>query len=125
MTEPHFLRLLGDTDVVVGVVRTNGRCDARDFIQKLQPRYQARYQRFLEYLRDGIPIQSPEHVRRLSPSGEFPVVYELKADKYRLYVVRDSQRWYVTHGRDKPKDNRVGAEIDKALSIYSEGTNHE
>ncbi|WP_125615966.1 hypothetical protein [Specibacter cremeus] len=83
-------------------------------------RFQARYQRYLEYLRDGTPIKSPENYRTLRREADGLVVAELKVDKYRLYVVNHGIYWFVTHGREKPKDNRVGAEIDKALDIYRE-----
>lgn len=91
-----------------------------DFLQRLQPRFQARCQRYLEYLRDGVPIKSPENFRRLSPSGADPVVYEIKVDKYRLYLVHHQLCWYATHGREKPKDNQVPREVAKALTIFWE-----
>lgn len=103
-------------------VRRNGGCDARDFIQSLDKRYRARYKRYLERLRDGIPIQSPAHIRRLSHDGTEPWVFELKVDKYRLYVVRFRARWFATHGREKPKDNQVLREIEKSIAIFWEGS---
>lgn len=120
MTEPHAISLLPDSDTVMGVVRRGGGCDARDFIQSLDKRFQARYKRYLERLRDGDPIQSPEHIRRLSHDGTEPLVYELKVDKYRLYVVRFRGRWYATHGRAKPKDSQVAKETKKALELFWE-----
>ena len=115
------MRLLKDCDNVLGAVRRSGGCEAQDFMQGIDRRYQARYQRYLEYLRDGIAIKSPENFRRLSPAGSDPTVFEIKVDKYRMYVVRSKSIWFATHGREKPKDNQVQHEIDKALSIFWEG----
>lgn len=109
-----------DCDTVFAMNRRSGGSDAVDFLKALQPRYRARYQRFLEYLRDGVPIKSPENFRRLSTSGSDPAVFEIKVDKYRLYIVRDNVAWFATHGRDKPKDNQVSREADKALNIFWE-----
>lgn len=119
MTE-HTRRLLPDCDTVFAMNRRSGGSDAVTFLQQLQPRFRARYQRYLEYLRDGIPIKSPENFRRLSPPGPDPVVFEIKVDKYRLYIIRNNVGWYATHGREKPKDNQVPREITKALSIFWE-----
>lgn len=114
------IELLDDCGTILGLVRSSGRCDSVEFIQGLQKRFQARYQRYLEYLRDGTPIKSPENYRQLWRESSGLVVAELKADKYRLYLVNTGIYWYATHGRDKPKDNRVPAEIEKALDIYRE-----
>jgi hypothetical protein len=116
----HPIELLDDCGTVLGLVRPSGRCDSVDFIQGLQLRFQARYQRYFEYLRDGNPIKSPENFRQLLRDAGGLVVAELKVDKYRLYVINDGTCWYATHGRDKPKNNRVPAEIEKALDIYTE-----
>lgn len=125
MTEPgeafhQPVELLDDCDTVVALVRRSGRCDSVEFVQALPDRYQARYQRYLEYLRDGNPIKNPENRRNLRRTDDGLLVLEIKVDKYRLYVVYDGARWFVTHGRTKPKDNRVNAEIDKALDMHAE-----
>lgn len=109
-----------ECDTVFAMNRRSGGSDAVDFLRRLQPRFMARCQRYLEYLRDGTPIKSPENFRRLSPSGTDPVVYEIKVDKYRLYIVHDDGRWFATHGREKPKDNQVPREVAKALAIFRE-----
>ena len=121
MTEPHVIRMLPNSDIVRAMVRRGGGCDAKEFIQSLDRRFQARYQRYLEYLRDGVSIKTPENFRRLSPHGAEPIVFEIKVDKYRLYIVRFQMNWYATHGRAKPKDNQVPREIQKALEIFWEG----
>ena len=109
-----------DCDTVLAMNRRSGGSDAVDFFTRLDNRFKARYQRYLEYLRDGIPIKSPENFRRLSPAGPDPTVFEIKVDKYRLYIVRNNVSWYATHGREKPKDNQVPREVTKALAIYWE-----
>jgi hypothetical protein len=119
MTE-HTRRFWSDCDTVLAMNRRSGGSDAAEFLQKLQPRFMARYQRYLEYLRDGIPIKTPENFRRLSQPGGDTTVFEIKVDKYRLYVVRHNVSWYATHGREKPKDNQVPREIVKALRIFWE-----
>lgn len=113
----HTTRFWLDCDTVLAMNRRSGGSDAIEFLQQLQSRFRARYQRYLEYLREGIPIKSPENFRRLSPGGD-PTVFEIKVDKYRLYVVRNNVSWYATHGRIKPKDSQVPREIDKALAIF-------
>lgn len=113
----HITQFWPDCDAVLAMNRRSGGSDAIEFLQKIQPRFRARYQRYLEYLRDGIPIKSPENFRRLSTGGD-PTVFEIKVDKYRLYIVRNNVSWYATHGRVKPKDNQVPREIDKTLAIF-------
>ncbi len=114
------IELLDNCSTVLGLVRPSGRCESVEFIKSLQNRYQAKYQRYLEYLRDGTPIKSPENHRMLQREASGLVVSELKVDRYRLYVVNAGAYWYASHGRQKPKDNRVPAEIKKALDTYSE-----
>ncbi|MHA3685080.1 hypothetical protein ACXR2W_12590 [Leucobacter sp. HY1908] len=121
----HIRRLWSSCDTVFAMNRRPGKSDAFDFIQALQLRFRVRYERYLEYLRDGIPIKSPENFRRLSSAGEDPTVYEIKVDKYRLYVVRYQACWYVTHGRVKPKDSQVPREVRKALDIFWEWNGDE
>lgn len=119
MTEQQGgIPLLPHDDSVIAVVRQSGRSDAKDFLEKLEKRDQARFLRYIQYLAAGRPLKSPEHFRRLSAAGAEPPVYELKSNKYRLYVVRTSRRWYITHGREKPKNNQVPREVEKALAIF-------
>lgn len=119
MTE-HTTRLLGDCDTVVAMVRKSGRCPAVEFIQSLQFRFQARYERYFERLRDHHQIKTPENLRKLSATENGATVYELKVDKYRLYIVKYNVLWVATHGGVKPGGNRVQAEIDKAFDIFWE-----
>lgn len=114
------IELLDNCQTVLGLVRPSGRCDSVEFIKSLSLRFQARYQRYFEYLRDGTPIKSPENYRMLYRDQNGLLVAELKVDKYRFYLVKAGGRWYASHGRQKPKDSRVPAEIRKALDIYNE-----
>ncbi|MBP1326327.1 hypothetical protein JOF28_001559 [Leucobacter exalbidus] len=116
----HLTRFWPGCDTVFAMNRRSGRSDAIDFIQGLQIRYRARYAKYLEYLRDGTPIKTPENFRRLSSAGDEAIVYEIKVDKYRLYLIRYQLCWYATHGREKPKDSQVPREIRKAQDIFWE-----
>jgi hypothetical protein len=118
MTE-HFIRVLVDCDNVFMVVRVNGENNAQDFLASLAVRYRARYQRYFEWLRDGHSIKSPENIRHLKTLDGLSV-WELKVDAWRLYAVKRENTWYLTHGRRKPKDSKVRAEIDHALNILGE-----
>lgn len=118
--EGRSIELLDDCPWILGLVRPSGRCDSVDFIRGLEKRHQAKYQRYFEYLRDGNQIKSPENCRTLRREATGLVVMELKVDKYRLYVVRKDPYWYVTHGRNKPKDHAVASEIDRALAMFRE-----
>ncbi|MHA7292638.1 hypothetical protein [Arthrobacter sp. HLT1-21] len=119
MTE-HTRELLPGCDVVLAMVRRSGECPSEDFLRSLDRRYLARYQRYFERLRDKHAIKSPENMRFLQSGRGGTQVHELKADKYRLYVVKHTFIWYTTHGTAKVKDSRVPAEIEKALSIFWE-----
>ena len=111
---------------MVSAVNRNGRSEAEEFIAALPLRFQARYQRYFEWLRDGHRIKSPENQRHLKSVPEKGLtVEELKVDKYRLYVIRDGARWCATHGRKKPNDNRVPTEIGLALAIYEDCKDRE
>ena len=104
---------------MLGIVRRNGDCDAEDFLAGLDIRFKARYQRWFEYLRDSKPIKNPENLKHLrtTPKG---VVWQLKGDRYRLYLIQYGGIWYASHGVKKLQDKRVNAEIDKALAVFAE-----
>lgn len=122
MTELSRLRLvveiLDGCDSILGIERYPGRCDAVEFIGSLAPRYQARYQRLLEYLRDGRRIKNPENRRDLDNQNGHLLI-ELKVDVYRLYLIQDGRFWFLTHGRKKPTNRQVAREIDKARRIHA------
>ncbi len=70
------------------------------------------------HLGEELP-RSTEKVRLLSPKQEG--IWELKIHKgagYRFYFFRDGPKKIVfTHGGKKPKDSRVGIEVQKAASV--------
>jgi hypothetical protein len=115
----HTKRLLDDCDTVLGIVRRNGECDATDFIDHIERKFQARYQRWFEYLRDGNRIKNPENLKHLRTTTK-GVVWELKGDAYRLYMIEYEGVWYVAHGVRKLKDKQVNAEIEKALDLFAD-----
>ena len=103
------------------LVRRSGKCDAEDFLRLLNDRYRARYLRYLQYLAAGIPIKSPENYRVLRKRDTHGIlVAEIKVDKFRLYVINHDSHWYLSHGRDKPKDSQVVREVEKALNFYQQ-----
>ena len=118
MTE-HTRALLDGSDKILGVVRSNGICDAETFLRGLDNRYKARYQRWFEYYRDGKPIKNPENLKHLR-QAEDSAVWELKSGGFRLYIVAYQGKWYATHGVKKVQDKRVNAEIEKALNLFNE-----
>lgn len=112
-------------DTVFTVSNANGEDEGDEFIRSLQPRDQAKFQRYLERLRDGHRIKSPENMRHIKgvadPKGMGAEVHELKSHNQgglRLYVVRFQGRWYVTHGARKGSDKDVNKNAKKALSIF-------
>ena len=120
MTEHgHCKRLLPDCDTVLAMIRRSGACDAEEFLAGLDLRFRARYLRYFERLRDHHNIKSPENLRHLDKRDDVDV-FELKADNYRLYIVRHQVTWYATHGRKKPANSRVNTEIQKAINIFWE-----
>lgn len=111
---------LSQCHTVVALVRRSGRCDAKIFIEDLELRHKARFQRLIERLaQDASLLKNPEHYRILNKRDKDGTrVSELKTNKYRLYLVEYEGYYYATHGREKPKDSRVPDEVNKALEFY-------
>lgn len=120
MTEPMGVRLLAGSDLILGVRRPDGTCDAFDFIASLTGAPKARFRRYLEYLRDGHHIKSPENMRYLESDSSGNQLHELKihTPALRLYLVRSKSTWVVTHGVKKVKDKLVPREISKAWDAF-------
>jgi hypothetical protein len=117
--------ILEDSDVTLGVVLPNGKCEVNDFIAALPKIVRARFRRFLERLRDGQQIKTPEHMRYMESDSLGNQLHELKNHKpaVRLYLFKlaepvGSTRWIATHGTEKVKDSRVPAEMERAWKIF-------
>lgn len=114
---------LTDSDTVVGLEFEDGASPAREFIDALPDNQKAKFQRYFERLRDHQRIASPENMRHLKSDTLGNEVHELKTHAdggRRLYLVKSGVRWHATHGRRKPKDNKVNSEIGKAFELFYE-----
>lgn len=128
MTERTVTAVFADSDIVFTVSDANGVDEGEEFICSLGRTDQARFRRYLERLRDGYQIKSPEnmrHIKGLDDSfSKGAQVHELKSHSgggLRLYLVRFKGRWYVTHGARKGSDRMVIKQAKKALSIFWDG----
>jgi putative component of toxin-antitoxin plasmid stabilization module len=125
MTEQHVIPVFEGSDVVSTISCKGERDEASEFLSTLNERDQARFQRFLERLRDGYHIKSPENMRHIKgardPRDGGAEVHELKTHNgggHRLYLVRYRDRWYLTHGKKKVSDRAVLKEAKKAFRIF-------
>lgn len=125
MTEQHVLPVFDGSDVVSTISCKGERDEANEFLSTLDERDQARFQRYLERLRDGHQVKSPENMRHIKgakdPHDDGAEVHELKTHSgggQRLYLVRYKKRWYATHGKKKGSDKAVPKEAEKAFRIF-------
>lgn len=122
MTEPTR-KVFDEDEQILLLVRRSGKVDAEDFISNLEGKHRNKLFRYMEYKQQGHRIKSPENLHMLHRAGELEAsVLELKTGKHRLYVVEFAGAWYLSHGRAKPKDSRVQAEVEKALTFYYDCT---
>lgn len=112
-------------DNVFTITGPNGRDEADEFLSTLDVKEQARFQRYLERLRDGHQVKSPENMRHIKqvrdPRQMGAEVHELKSHSQgglRLFVVRFQSKWYLTHGGKKISERRVPAEAERAYAIF-------
>jgi putative component of toxin-antitoxin plasmid stabilization module len=112
-------------DNVCTVTGPNGRDEACDFLTTLVHADQGKFHRYLEYLRDGRHVKSPENMRHIKgvtdPHDMGAEVHELKVHRsggLRLYLVRYNDRWYATHGVRKVSDKQVPKQAAKAYQIF-------
>jgi putative component of toxin-antitoxin plasmid stabilization module len=117
MTSPHRRREIwrGPRLTLYAVV-LGGVCDVEDWLAALDARAQAAFRARFEHLTQIGHLRSPEAWRFLGNG-----VYEIKVHTgpgYRLYMLRDGADWIATHGRRKPKDRKISAEVAQALHIY-------
>ncbi|KJL26205.1 hypothetical protein RL72_01140 [Microbacterium azadirachtae] len=115
------------SDAIFTVSNAKGEDEGDEFIRSLQARDQAKFQRYLEWLRDGHHIKSPENMRHIAakdPMDRGAEVHELKTHNQgglRLYLVRFQGRWYITHGDRKGSDRQVVKNAKKAFAIFWDG----
>lgn len=106
---------------VVAVVRVDGSCPAREFLDEVRV---AQLETRIEFLCATGTLKTPEYFRRLDVDDKKPPVWEIKADKgpgYRLYGVRLGPKLVLTHGTTKKKGTKaVQAEVVKARVIFEE-----
>lgn len=112
-------------DNVFTVTGPNGKDEADEFLRTIVPADQAKFQRYLQYLRDGKRIKSPENMRHIKgakdPKEKGAEAHELKVHRnggLRLFVVRFNDRWYLTHGGKKVSERAVPKEAMKAYAIF-------
>lgn len=124
MTERGIEPAFPGSDNVYSVTN-RGNDLAAEFLAPLDVKVKARFAAMLKKLDAGERLKNPEHFRQIrgveDTTGHGAAVFELKVSLgpgYRLYVVRYVGKWYVTHGRKKPKDRQVIAEARRALAIF-------
>lgn len=116
----HVELASGPRGVIMGVRLSNGECPSRTFLAKLDIKSQTQFQARFEQLTAVGYLRNPDQYRPLQVQGD-PRVCEIKTQSgCRLYVIQVGQKWIATHGRRKPKDRKVPAEVDKARKIFKE-----
>lgn len=112
--------------VVVAVVRADGSCPAKEFLDEVRV---AQLEMRIEFLCATGTLKTPEAFRRLDVDDKKPVVWEIKADKgpgYRLYGVRLGPKLVLTHGTTKRKGtSALKAEVVKARAIFEEWSKND
>jgi phage-related protein len=125
MTEQRVSPLFEGHANVCTISTPGGTDEGLAFLADLDNADRAKFQRYLERLRDGLHVKNPENMRHIKdekdPKKCGAEVHELKVHRNggkRLYVVRFQGRWYVTHGASKPKDSQVRKQVRKAFAIF-------
>jgi phage-related protein len=124
MTEQNVTPVFDGNDVVNTICGHGKKDQADEFLRTLDQKNQAKFQRYLERLRDGQQVKSPEnmrHIKALDPQHQGAEVHELKVHRdggLRLYLVRFVDRWYITHGAKKASDRQVLAQAERAFRIF-------
>jgi phage-related protein len=125
MTEHDVTPVFDGDDTVFTICGRGAKDQGDEFLRTLDRQNQAKFHRYLERLRDGQHVKSPENMRHISgvkdPQGQGAEVHELKVHRdggLRLYLVRFNERWYITHGVKKVKDSGVPDQARKALRIF-------
>lgn len=120
MTElRQYEKFFHECEAVVAIIRRSGRCETREFLEKIPRQHQARFEYLLQKLCSNQPMKVPERRRTIRKRGkDGMLVQELKTGKYRFYLVEYEGYWCATHGRKKPADSRVPIEAEKAVNSY-------
>lgn len=113
-------------DNVCTISGPNGKDEADEFLRTISTADQAKFDRYLRYLRDGHHVRSPENMRHIKgvtdPAQKGAEVHELKVHRnggLRLYLVKFGDRWYATHGvMKKPSDKDVPKHAKRAFAIF-------
>jgi len=93
-------------------------CDVAVWLESLDAAAQTAFRGRFEHLCDVGQLRSPGSWRALDQG-----VFEVKVHAgpgYRLYMLRDGNDFTATHGREKPKDKKVPAEVAKARRVFDE-----
>jgi len=91
-------------------------CQVCEWLESLDDAAQTAFRSRFEHLCDTGRLRSPQAWRALDDG-----VFEVKVHTgpgYRLYMLRDGFDFTATHGRPKPKDSKVKAEVKKATEIF-------
>jgi len=125
MTEQNVTPVFDGNDVVSTICAHGAKDEADEFLRTLDRANQAKFHRYLERLRDGLHVKSPENMRHIKgvkdPKDQGAEVHELKVHRdggLRLYLVRYAGRWYITHGVKKVKDSGVPKQARRAFAIF-------
>jgi phage-related protein len=126
MTEQRVTPIFEGHDNVCTISNGAEEDQAKAFLDGLADKDRAKFQRYLEYLRDGLHVKSPENMRPVRGAKDSDdcgaEVHELKVHRnggQRLYVVLFEKRWYVTHGLSrKPSDRDVVKQGNRALKVF-------
>jgi putative component of toxin-antitoxin plasmid stabilization module len=124
MTEHQLSPVFEGHNNVCIIGRYDGDDNASDFLKAIDDKDAGKFRRYLERLRDGFHVSSPENMRHIKvpdPKGAGAEVHELKVHRnggLRLYLVRFESRWYLTHGGKKVADSKVPKEAAKAFAIF-------
>lgn len=124
MTEHRLTQVFEGHNNVCIISRSDGDNHVSDFLNEIDDKDAGKFKRYLERLRDGLQVKSPENMRYIKvadPKDAGAEVHELKIHRnggLRLYLVRFEKRWYITHGTKKVADSKVPKEAAKAFAIF-------
>ena len=109
----------GPVKTIVGIVDTNGVCEAHDYLAGLNAADQAQFMaRFERYTQIGY-LRSPEEMRIIEESGVDIRVHEIKTrNGHRPFGVEEAHRFVASHGTRKPKPKAVKKHAQRTREDY-------